>query len=102
MFAADGAISNVFTIDETDTVASDGKTYKGTFDFKLFDATNVFGTGTPLAEVTGTTAGTRITVDYRWLQMFRCRCHGAHGPRFANTWLQSRPAPRCSWRRIAG
>jgi hypothetical protein len=63
MFASDGAISNVFTVDETDTVAHNGKTYKGTFDFKLFDATNVFGTGTPLAEVTGTTAGTRITVD---------------------------------------
>jgi hypothetical protein len=63
MFATDGAISNVFTVDETDTVASDGKTYRGTFDFKLFDATNVFGTGTPILEVTGTTAGTRITVD---------------------------------------
>jgi len=63
MFASDGAISNVFTVDETDTVASDGKTYKGSFDFKLFGATNVFGTGTPLAEVQGTTAGTRITVE---------------------------------------
>jgi len=63
VFAADGAISNVFTVDETDTIAHNGKTYKDTFDFKLFDATNVFGTGTPLAEVTGTTAGTRITVD---------------------------------------
>jgi hypothetical protein len=60
---ANGAISNIFTVDETDTVASNGKTYTGTFDFKLFAATNVFGTGTPLAEVTGTTAGTRITVD---------------------------------------
>ncbi|MDQ1408054.1 MAG: hypothetical protein QOG55_3683 [Acidobacteriaceae bacterium] len=63
MFATDGAISNVFTVDETDTVAHNGKTYKGNFDFKVFDATNVFGTGTPLLEVTGTTAGTRITVD---------------------------------------
>ncbi len=63
MFASDGAISNIFTVDETDTVAHNGKTYKGTFDFKLFASTNVFGTGTPLAEVTGTTAGTRITVD---------------------------------------
>jgi len=63
MFASDGAISNVFTVDETDTVASDGKTYKGTFDFKIFAATNVFGTGPASAEVTGTTAGTRITVD---------------------------------------
>ena len=63
MFASDGAISNVFTVDETDTVASDGKTYSGAFDFKLFLPTDVYGTGTPLAEVKGTTAGTRITVD---------------------------------------
>jgi hypothetical protein len=59
----DGKVSNVFTVDEIDTVESDGKTYSGTFDFKLFDATDVYGTGTPLAEVKGTTAGTRITVD---------------------------------------
>jgi hypothetical protein len=63
MFASDGAISNIFTVDETDTVAHNGKTYKGSFDFKLFGPTNVFGTGTPVAEVTGSTAGTRITVD---------------------------------------
>jgi hypothetical protein len=43
-----GSITNVFTVDETDTVALNGKTYKGTFDFKLFDATDVYGTGTPL------------------------------------------------------
>jgi hypothetical protein len=55
--------SNVFTVDETDTVASNGKTYTCTFDFKLFDATDVYGTGTPLQEIKGTTAGTRITVD---------------------------------------
>ena len=55
--------SNIFTVDETDTVAADGKTYTGHFDFKLFDATDVYGTGTPIAEVKGTTAGTRITVD---------------------------------------
>jgi hypothetical protein len=63
MFGSDGKVSNVFTVDEIDTVESDGKTYSGTFDFKVFDATNVFGTGTPSAEVKGTTAGTRITVD---------------------------------------
>jgi hypothetical protein len=63
MFGSDGKVSNVFTVDEIDTVESDGKTYKGSFDFKLFDASDVFGTGTPLAEVKGTTAGTRITVD---------------------------------------
>jgi len=63
MFASDGSISNIFTVDESDTVAYNGKTYSGTFDFKLFPPTDVYGTGTPLAEVKGTTAGTRITVD---------------------------------------
>jgi hypothetical protein len=58
MFASDGSVSNTFTVDETATVASDGKTYKGTFDFKLFDIS-----GNLLAEVKGTTAGTRITVS---------------------------------------
>jgi len=36
MFNPDGSISSLFTVDETDTVASDGKTYKGMFDFKLW------------------------------------------------------------------
>lgn len=60
---ASGGVSNVFTIDEIDTVAADGKTYKGTFDFKLFGPTDVYGQGSPISEVKGTTAGTRITVD---------------------------------------
>jgi hypothetical protein len=60
--ATTGKISNIFTVDEIDTVADDGKTYTGTFDFKLFPPADVYGTGTPLAEVTGTTAGTRISV----------------------------------------
>jgi hypothetical protein len=59
----DGSVANTFTIDEIDTVAPDGKTYKGTFDFKLFDAGDVYGTGTPISEVKGTTAGTRIIVN---------------------------------------
>jgi len=59
----DGSVANVFTVDETDTVAADGKSYKGTFDFKLFDAGDVYGTGTPISEVKGTTAGTRIIVN---------------------------------------
>jgi hypothetical protein len=63
MFAPDGSISNVFTFDEIDTVASDGKTYSGNFDFKLFLPADVYGSGTPLAEAKGTTAATRITVD---------------------------------------
>jgi hypothetical protein len=57
------AVANVFTVDEIDTVAPNGKTYKGAFDFKIFDASDVFGTGTPIAEVKGTIAATRIIVD---------------------------------------
>jgi hypothetical protein len=63
-------VTNVFTVDETDTVAPNGKTYSGFFDFKLFlptqcanSASGYVCTGTPIAEVTGTTFGVRITVD---------------------------------------
>jgi hypothetical protein len=64
MFAADGSMSSIFTVDETDTVASDGKTYKGMFDFKLWPPSyDAVGVGKPIAEVKGTTAATRVTVD---------------------------------------
>jgi hypothetical protein len=64
MFGPDGSLSAIFTVDETDTVASDGKTYKGMFDFKLWPPSyDAVGVGTPIAEVKGTTAATRITVD---------------------------------------
>lgn len=64
MFAPDGNVSATFTVDEIDRVASDGKTYSGTFDFKLWPPSfNAIGIGSPIAEVTGTTAATRITVD---------------------------------------
>lgn len=63
MFAPDGSVANVFTVDEINRVSSDGKTYSGTFDFKIFDGTDIFGTGTPVQEFKGTTAATRITVD---------------------------------------
>jgi hypothetical protein len=63
-------ITNIFTVDETNKVAPNGKTYSGYFAFKLYlpsACANNGGTytctGTPLAEVTGTTLGTRITVD---------------------------------------
>jgi hypothetical protein len=64
MFAPDGSVSFIFTVDEKDTVAPDGKTYSGTFDFKLWPPVfSEVDTGKPLQEVKGTTAGTRITVD---------------------------------------
>jgi hypothetical protein len=51
--------SGTFTLDETNTVSRDGKTYTGTFTFKTYDST-----GAPTGiEVTGTIAATRITVD---------------------------------------
>ena len=64
MFDSMGRVSNIFTVDEKDTVAPNGKTYSGTFDFKLWPPSfDAVGVGSPLAEVTGTTLGTRITVD---------------------------------------
>jgi hypothetical protein len=64
MFNPDGSLSSIFTVDETDTVASDGKTYTGMFDFKLWPPSyDAVGVGTPIAEVKGTTAATRIAVD---------------------------------------
>jgi|SRR5271165_5454492 len=64
MFASDGSLSNIFTVDETNTVASNGKTYKGDFAFKLWPPSfDLVGVGNPVQEIKGTTAATRITVD---------------------------------------
>jgi hypothetical protein len=64
MFNSDGSISSIFTVDEVDTVESDGKTYKGMFDFKLWPPSyEAVGKGLPIAEVKGTTAATRIAAD---------------------------------------
>ncbi|MGB7437400.1 MAG: hypothetical protein WBR26_09865 [Candidatus Acidiferrum sp.] len=64
MFAPDGSISSIFTVDETDTVEPGGKTYKGVFDFKLWPPSyDAVGVGTPISEVKGTTAATRISID---------------------------------------
>ena len=63
MFASDGSLANVFYEDEVDTVSVDGKTYEGTFDQRLYDPTDIFGTGPVVQEFKGTTAATRITLD---------------------------------------
>jgi hypothetical protein len=60
---ADGSVLAIFWIDEIDRVAPDGRTYSGTWDFKLYGPTDVFGTGPVLQEISGTTAATRITVE---------------------------------------
>jgi len=64
MFAPNGSISNLFTVDETNTVASNGKSYKGDFALKIWPPFfDLVGVGTPVQEIKGTTAATRITVD---------------------------------------
>ena len=63
MFNTDGSVKAVFTTDETNTVSYDGKSYSGKFTFRLFPPADVYGTGPAIVTVTGTTAGTRITVD---------------------------------------
>jgi len=59
LFAADGSPAGSFTQDETDTVASDGISYTGTFTFKTYDQNGIFSG----FEATGTIAAIRITVN---------------------------------------
>ena len=64
MFDSTGNLSNIFTLDEKDTVARNGQTYTGSFDFKLWPPSfEAVGVGTPIAEATGSIAATRINVD---------------------------------------
>jgi hypothetical protein len=64
MFDSMGSVSYMFTVDEKDTVARNGQTYSGSFDFKLWPPSfTAVGVGKPLQEITGSTAGTRINVD---------------------------------------
>jgi len=64
MFDSTGNLSNIFTVDERDTVARNGQTYTGIFDFKLWPPSfEAVGVGTPIAEAKGSTSATRINVD---------------------------------------
>jgi hypothetical protein len=54
---AGGTANGTFTVDETNIISRDGKTYTGSFTFTTYPLT---GTG---VEVKGTIAATRITVD---------------------------------------
>lgn len=59
-----GKVAAIFTDDETVVVAPNGKTYAGDFDFRLWGNTYAsVGVGSPIAEVKGTVAATRITVE---------------------------------------
>lgn len=62
--AVDGSLSAIFTVDEIDTVSPDGRSYKGSFDFKLWPPNYAYvGKGLPISEVKGSTAATRISVE---------------------------------------
>ncbi len=61
--APDGSVVAIFYIDEVNRVGRDGRTYTGSWDMKIYNATDVFGTGPVLQEISGTAAATRITVD---------------------------------------
>lgn len=64
MFNPDGSLLAIFTVDETDTVSSNGKSYKGVFDFKLWPPSyEAVGVGAPISEVRGTTLASRVSVD---------------------------------------
>jgi hypothetical protein len=59
-FDGSGNPTGSFTIDETDTIAPNGMSYTGNFDFKVFDTNGEY---IPRTETTGTIAASRITVD---------------------------------------
>jgi hypothetical protein len=64
MFNPDGSISALFTDDEVVSVSKDGKTYTGSFDFRLWPPSyDAVGVGTPISEVKGNIAATRVVVD---------------------------------------
>jgi hypothetical protein len=57
-FDNNGNPIGTFTLNETNTVSSDGATYQGSFDYKVFDVD-----GNLQQEVTGTLAARRITAN---------------------------------------
>ena len=57
-FDPSGNPIGTFTLEETNTVAKDGATYSGTFDFKIYDPD-----GNLQFEATGTLEAARITVN---------------------------------------
>jgi len=57
-FDPSGNPAGTFTLTETNVVSSDGATYQGSFDYRLFDVN-----GTLLDDIKGTLTATRITVS---------------------------------------
>jgi hypothetical protein len=61
--APDGSVTGIFWMDEVDRVAADGRTYTGTWVFRLFGPSDVLGTGPLLQQISGTMEAARITVN---------------------------------------
>jgi hypothetical protein len=59
LFDTTGTLTGSFTMDETDTLAPNGMSYKGMFVFKTYNTDGAYS-GTTVA---GTIAASRITVD---------------------------------------
>jgi hypothetical protein len=57
-----GTVVAIFYQDEINRVAAGGRTYVGTWDFKIYGPADVLGKGPVLQEISGTAAATRITV----------------------------------------
>lgn len=57
-FDSAGNPIGTFTLRETNTVAKDGASYSGNFDYKVYDLN-----GNLLFEATGTQSATRVTVN---------------------------------------
>jgi hypothetical protein len=57
LFNADGTSAGTFVVEETDTLATPGRSYVGTFTFSTYDVN-----GNLTGEVKGTVAATRITI----------------------------------------
>lgn len=61
--ASDGSVQAIFWINEVNRVASDGRTYSGTWNFRLYGPADVLGTGPVVQEISGTMVAARISVD---------------------------------------
>jgi hypothetical protein len=60
LFNPNGSLAGSFSLDEVNTVAKSGKSYKGTFVFRTYNTAGVYNPG---SEVKGTISAARITVD---------------------------------------
>lgn len=61
--ASDGSIVVIFILDEIDRVSPDGRTYTGTWEFKVHGPADFLGTGPVLQTIAGTVVAARFAVE---------------------------------------